>query len=53
VTVASIILGICAYIFQRSVANQAKREVRHVLEDMDRIYEPHALPGEKHGEAKS
>ena len=47
VTIASVIVGIGAYIFQRSISDQAKREVRHVLEDMDRIYAPHAVPSDR------
>jgi hypothetical protein len=47
ITIASIIVGIGAYLFQRSISGQARREVRHVIEDMDRIYAPHALPADK------
>ena len=47
VTIAAVIVGIGAYVFQRSISGQAKREVRHVLEDMDRIYAPHAGPAGK------
>jgi hypothetical protein len=47
ITIASIIVGIGAFFFQRSIAGQARREVRHVVEDMDRMYAPHALPSEK------
>src|SRR5205823_3927879 len=47
ITMSAMIVGVASYIFQRSISDQAKREVRHVLEDMDRIYAPHSLPPDK------
>jgi hypothetical protein len=52
ITVASIIAGVGAFLVQRSISDQARREVRHVIEDMDRMYAPHALPAEKEAAGK-